>query len=197
MSIDRAKFIDIHKLLERRMGPLKGVYKIEQEGCPNIYEILNSPNVEAYLKRDRKECPKLERGQIIPELLNKRLWAAREITQQSRWQREEFQFCGEMQTALNKAEAILKSPEQEKGYWSWLESKYATPKIEVDEPFDRQADREEKKQPKQENSSKEKLPKPFHVPQPFVVLLALVSAPIVAVVVLVTLSQLFRSNPPL
>jgi tetratricopeptide (TPR) repeat protein len=117
-------FQELHLLLGKHSVLVKRIYGAEQNQtrCPNLYEVLNSPKVNKRLRgnpRSHADYPKLNYEKIDLEVLNKRYEMAFAIVRDSRWQNEFPEFCGDMQTVMNKAKKVLADPAQAKAYAQW------------------------------------------------------------------------------
>jgi hypothetical protein len=117
MSQYEADFKALHRQIEKRLGQLKEIYKIESNGIPNAYDILNSPKVNSLLGAS---VERLAPGNVNADLLWKRFASAYKVVQSPRLQNEEKDFCAVAQDALNKAKAILGDKSKEAAYIQWL-----------------------------------------------------------------------------
>jgi len=129
------EFVELHRLLEKKLGELKETYKIETDGIPSAYDILNSQKVDDILTARRKSLARLRPGSVDPTVLHGRFIVAYNIVKNERLQYENPDLCAVVQTALEVARKILQAGRKEAAYAAWHATQQRT---EADAEIDRQ-----------------------------------------------------------
>jgi hypothetical protein len=133
MSTHTGQFQELHQRLQGQNSLLLEVYGVKpsQGNCPNLYDILNSPKVDKYLRLKQQQCPQLKPGQVDVAILEQRCTEALRIVQGARWQKESPEFCKSVQAVLEDGKSLLLDEQKEAAYRQWLGLKEETPETQL------------------------------------------------------------------
>jgi hypothetical protein len=133
MSTHTGQFQELHQYLQGQNSLLLEVYGVKpsQGNCPNLYDLLNSPKVDKYLRLRQQQYPQLKPGQIDVKVLEQRCTEALRIVQGARWQKESPEFCKSVQAVLEDGKSLLLDEQKEADYRRWLGLKEETSETQL------------------------------------------------------------------